>query len=171
MDYAPVLDTVTPPVYAKAQQDWFPIAATSTAYVLKVPAPVTREVQSTDRHQSVTPTFVILDLPAFTALERLRSFRDFPDGWDAEGGLAPNPEAIDTASKVFGIVAQYVTPKVTLNSSGEPMLVFDAPHRGEIVINSPNTFHYFFDADDAPFGDDVKFEGYLPTELTNYLQA
>lgn len=169
--YLPACDTLTPSIVVPAKdQPWHVVAGTQSLFWRKVPAP--SRVSPLSSHPKQVTTFAILEGPAHAGLERLRAFRGWTDNWDAEGAKAPDPNAIDFASKVFGLLALHRTPEVTLNAEGHPMFIYGTPLNGEVVVTGPGTIDYFFAHDDAPEGENVALEGVtLPTNLVSFLHT
>lgn len=170
--YTPLPDSFTP--YASVTQldePWRSGWGTQTVVFFKGPAP-TKTVGTSSLGSAGDLSFVLIDTPVLAGLDRLRTFRDWQDNWDAEGARAPDVETLNAASKVFSLLAAHSVPNVTLDSDGQPMLVFNGTLRGEVVMTSPSTLDYFFMDDDAPYGENATFVGdQLPPELVSYIKA
>lgn len=167
--YVPVSDTVRPCIGSPAlDQPWFQFAGTQTVLRYSAPGPEPRRGVSSVG--SEIQTFIILDHPAQDGLQRLRTFKGWQDNWDAEGGLAPDPAVIDSATTVFGLLSLHRVPDVALSAQGHPMFVYGAPISGEVVVTGVDELDYFFADDNAPEGEGVRLsrEG-LPAELVDYL--
>lgn len=110
--------------------------------------------------------------PILAGLGRIRQFANLRDNWDAEGASAPRNDELDTAARVFGLIAEIKVPEVTLSCEGNPMLVFDGTMRGEIVITGSDRIDYFFVGDGSPAEEDVDVSGEsLPHDLTAFLAS
>lgn len=169
--YLPVCDTIKPALAVLADdQPWVASSGTQSLMWYRVPARAQRHGRSSKLEQ--VTTFVIVDHPAHAGLERLRKFRGWTDNWDAEGSKAPDPAALDFASKVFGLLAVHRLPEVTLAADGRPMFVYGHPLAGEVVVTGPSTIDYFFADDNSPEGESVTLEAEtLPSALVSYLRS
>lgn len=168
--YLPVHDTVKPSLTVLvSDHPWRSEPRTQTLVWYMAPRErVSRGLSSTAEIKS----FLVIDSPALAGLERLRTFKGWGDNWDAEGAKAPNPDVVDFASKVFGLLSVYRTPEVGLSSDGYPMFIYGQPYAGEILVSGPSSFDYFFANDDACEGEDVSLEdGALPAKLVASLHT
>jgi hypothetical protein len=169
--YIPICDTVRPGISVSANDEpWDPLLATQTVYWFITPAPT--HVYGLSSVNKPVHTFVVLQHPAAAGLERLRTFKNWSDNWDAEGGKAPDPKTIDFATKVFSLLAVHSVPNITLSADGHPMFLYGENVRGEVVVTSDQTIDYFFDDEEAPEGDGVYLpHGLLPEELVGYIRS
>lgn len=172
VDYTPIPNSYTPSAYVTyVDEPWRAGRGTQTMVFYKGAAPA-RMHGATSVGGASDLTFVFIDTPVLAGLDRLRRFQNWKDNWDAEGARAPDPVALDTASKVFSLLSVHAVPDVTLDVDGNPMLIFNAPVRGEVVVTSPQSIDYFFVDGRAPYGEAVPFDGeHLPQELAAYVKA
>lgn len=168
--YIPTSETVKPAFFVpENDQPWRQISGTQT--LMWYPAVKPAEERTLSSSNKAVTHFIVLDNPSHAGLNRLRTFRDWPDNWDAEGSKAPDNQVLEFATKVFGLLCLYRVPSVTLSADGLPMFVYGAPIRGEVVVTSTSTIDYFFADDGAPEGDGVPVDhGALPSELVEYLR-
>lgn len=166
----PVTTTVRMPVSGN-DMPWEIASGTQT--IIWQSAHVTRRsVQNSSFFEEQPPTFFIVNVPEIQGLHRLRTIRGWRENWDGEGGKAPDPATVDTASVVFGILSVHRPPQIALSAEGHPMFLYGAPLNGEVVVTSPGTIDYFFADDGAPEGEDVKFDGFnLPQDLLDHISV
>lgn len=169
--YIPAQDTVAPHAMEMVVSGWRSRPITQSNFKFTVMLADNQRGNSWTSSEGRMPTYAILALPPLAGLERLRSFADFPENWNGEGGARPDRATVDAATKVYGLLAAVKLPQVSLNSLGQPMFLYDGACRGEIVVTSADTLDYYFDDDDAPCGDDVAFQGQLPLDVIRYIRA
>lgn len=112
---------------------------------------------------------------AVQALQRLRTFRDWRDNWDAEGAPAPDQGALNAASIILGYLRNYpIDPTAMLDADGKPMLILRYPGgEGEINVLSDATLDYVMPIPgrDTEYEADVHIDAAaLPQQLQDVLQ-
>ena len=169
--YLPLCDTVKPCLSVRGNdQPWRSVSDTQTLAWYFAPKQTSKHGLSTQGQKIAT--FVVMDNPALAGLERLRTFKGWQDNWDAEGSKAPNPDVVDSSSRIFSLLAVHKVPSVTLSAEGHPMFVYGAPLNGEVVVTGIDTIDYFFADDASPEGEDVTVpHGALPDDLIAYLHS
>lgn len=84
------------------------------------------------------------------ALTRLRTFQNWKDNWDGEGGSSPDPQLLDFAMQVLSLIANYHNSFVVhLNSDSQPVFyVRNSEWKGEITIEEQGIISYRFKKDE-----------------------
>lgn len=111
--------------------------------------------------------------PAIEALKTLREFKSWTANWDGEGAPAPKAASIEAASNLLGLLDASIhsTPKVTLNSSGEPMfLLIEDDGELSVTIQSRSTIAFYVETNGFEDGGLARFNGRdLPAKLQRSL--
>lgn len=163
-------DTSSIPAYVQTvDEDWEPMVATETIWYVE-DRPSVKFPAVTTSEQSVAWDFYDYS-GALAGLDRIRSFFSYIENWDGEGGLAPPRASVNTAIAIFSLVSNHRVPQVSMNSQGEPMMVFGGKHSGEIVVTGASQYSFYFSGPDELHGDEVFFDGSLDPLLMERLGA
>jgi hypothetical protein len=102
---------------------------------------------------SIKPSEAIIS----SILNRLRTFKNWPENWNAEGAKRPVLSAIDDATLFLSLWSSKYVPEVGLTHDGLPMFSLKTPNAlGEIIVNADSSLDYYFEYEDgrSPEGDE-----------------
>jgi hypothetical protein len=136
--------TATPVVNDRAIFDKSTFVVVCVEKFAKQETPVL--VSSSEKSISVQPSKAKIS----SALNRLRTLKNWPDNWDAEGAKAPVKSAIEDATLFLSLWSAKYVPEVALTYDGLPMFVLKtAKSFGEIIINADSSVDYYFEYEDG----------------------
>lgn len=98
--------------------------------------------------------------PVIAALHRLRTFSTWKRNWDGEGAPAPRVRAIEAATVLLGLLDSKLpqTPKVALNSLGQPMFMLLAGDKEfSATLQGATRISYYLRSGNEEEGGLIKF--------------
>jgi len=132
-------------------------------------------------NQNKTPTLLtlhlnsenIVDLMINQIKNKVKSFRNYEEGWDGYGGLVPNNSMIDDAVCLLDKLENITQlPRPAIAGDGEISFFWENEFFIDISFTSPNHFSYY--AKDLEgnefFGDDIPITEGVPKEILTIVQ-